>query len=174
VHTRGTSIAVELQEDVMATKRTCLLGLAAIGPLIACGATTSGDRAAAAQLTAHQCFAPATEGNAWAARELVKENEHERAVELAEVVLESCPNHGVAAAALGSALVAEQEYEEAIDRMTDVIDADHDVAEAYLWRGYGYYYVGDSERMAGDFETFLSLTPDAAEAEAVRGLLARG
>ena len=157
----------------MATKRTCLAGLAAIGPLVACGATTSGDHAAAVRLTGHVCFAPETEGNAWAARELVEEKEHEQAVELAGAVLERCPRHEVAAAALGKALVAEEEYEDAIERMTDVIDADDEVAEAYLWRGYGYYYLGDAERMAADFETFLSLTPEAAEAEAVREILAR-
>jgi tetratricopeptide (TPR) repeat protein len=156
----------------MATKRSCLVGLAAIGPLTACGVTTSGDHAAAVRLTEHACFAPETEGNAWAARALVEEKEHEEAAELASAVLERCPRHEVAAAALGKALVAEEEYEDAIERMTDVIDADDEVAEAYLWRGYGHYYLGETERMAADFETFLSLTPDGAEADAVREILA--
>jgi tetratricopeptide (TPR) repeat protein len=89
----------------------------------------------------------------------------------ASAVLAKCPTQPTAVQALGLALVAEKKYDDAISRMTSVINAKPDVAYAYLWRGQAYYNKKQPDRMVGDFETFLKLAPGAPEAASVKQLL---
>src|SRR5512146_1631498 len=88
------------------------------------------------------------------------------AVTGANAVLAACPTHAVATQALGNALVGQKLYDEVIARMTTAITAKQDQPYAYLWRGYGYYYKKQPDKMVGDFQTFLRLAPTAPEGAA--------
>ena len=90
----------------------------------------------------------------------------------ANAVLGVCPTHAVATQAMGQSLVAQKRYDDAVAKMTTAISAKRDLAYAYLWRGYAYYYKKQPDRMVGDFETFLKLVPTAPEATTVKQLLA--
>ena len=78
----------------------------------------------------------------------------------------------MAVAALGQSMVGQKRYDDAVARMTTAISAKRDLAYAYLWRGYAYYYKKQPDKMVGDFETFLKLAPAAPEATTVKQLLA--
>jgi tetratricopeptide (TPR) repeat protein len=90
----------------------------------------------------------------------------------ANAVLGACPTHAVATQAMGQSLVAQKKYDDAIARLTTSIGAKPDLAYAYLWRGYAYYYKRQPDKMVGDFQTFLRLQPTAPEASTVKQLLA--
>ncbi len=85
--------------------------------------------------------------------------------------LQASPADPVASAALGEALVAEGKLDEAIQRLTVVIQADPRVPYAHYWRGQAYQRNKQIARMVDDYEAFLRLAPDAAEAPALRALL---
>lgn len=90
----------------------------------------------------------------------------------ANAVLGACPTHAVATQAMGQSLVAQKRYDDAIARLTTAVGAKPDLAYAYLWRGYAYYYKKQPDKMVGDFQTFLRLQPTAPEASTVKQLLA--
>jgi tetratricopeptide (TPR) repeat protein len=90
---------------------------------------------------------------------------------LAKTALDQQPTHVVAAQALGEALVGEEKLDEAISRLTAVLNAKPDVAYAYYWRGKAYNIKHDAARMVDDFQKFLQLAPGAPEAPPVRALL---
>jgi tetratricopeptide (TPR) repeat protein len=114
---------------------------------------------------------PEIAAGAEAARRAAREGQYEDALRLAEEVLRSCPDQPVASAALGQALVGLGRLEEAIARLTSVLQARPDLAYAYYWRGKAYNGRQLTARMVDDFEAFLRLAPDAPEAAAIRQLL---
>ena len=110
--------------------------------------------------------------NADQALSLARSQKYVEAEAAANAVLGTCPTQPVAVAALGQSVVAQKRYDDAVAKMTSAISAKRDLAYAYLWRGYAYYYKKQPDRMVGDFETFLKLAPAAPEANTVKQLLA--
>jgi tetratricopeptide (TPR) repeat protein len=110
--------------------------------------------------------------NADNALSLARSQKYAQAEAAANGVLATCPTQPVAVAALGQSVVAQKRYDDAVAKMTAAITAKKDLAYAYLWRGYAYYYKKQPDRMVGDFETFLKLAPAAPEATTVKQLLA--
>ena len=85
--------------------------------------------------------------------------------------LQTNPADPVASAALGEALVSQGKLDEAIQRLTAVIQANPGLPYAHYWRGQAYHRRRQIARMADDYQAFLRLAPDAPEAAAVRALL---
>jgi tetratricopeptide (TPR) repeat protein len=102
---------------------------------------------------------------------LARSQKYAEAEAAASAVLGTCATHPVAVAALGQSIVAQKRYDDAVAKMTTAISAKRDLAYAYLWRGYAYYYKKQPDKMVGDFETFLKLAPAAPEATTVKQLL---
>ena len=150
----------------METNQKLWLACLAVPALMACAKSPASVRA-----TAGLCSAPSTAGNARAARAFVDSKDYKEGVGLARAVLDLCPAHPEAATALGKALVEQAKYKEAVERMTEVLRADDDVADAYLWRGYAYKHLGKTDLMAADLEAFLKLAPKAPQAETARAML---
>jgi tetratricopeptide (TPR) repeat protein len=150
------------------TRRTASLAFV-LPLLLACRSASGG-----AMLRAPEdpCAAPDTLQKASAAQSLKQEKKYAEAEAAARQALAACPGHAVAAAALGEALVAQKKYDEAVDRMSEVINAKQDVAYAYLWRGQAYYNKRQPDKMVPDFEMFVKLAPSAPEAATVQQLLA--
>jgi len=68
--------------------------------------------------------------------------------------------------------VAEGKLDEAIQRLTTVIQADPRLPYAHYWRGQAYQRKTQIARMVDDYQAFLRLAPDAPEAPALKALLA--
>lgn len=116
--------------------------------------------------------ASGSEARAYLAASLAKQKKYAEAEAPAKEALAASPTHTVATAALGESLVGQKKLDEAIERMTRVLDADKAVAHAYFWRAQARYQKKQPDRMVDDFEAFLKLAPEAPEAAAVRQLLA--
>ena len=110
--------------------------------------------------------------NADQALGLARSQKYVEAEAAASAVLGTCATQPVAVAALGQSMVGQKRYDDAVAKMTTAISAKRDLAYAYLWRGYAYYYKKQPDKMVGDFETFLKLAPAAPEATTVKQLLA--
>ena len=121
---------------------------------------------------ANPCADPANNTKADQALSLARSGKNAEAEAAAGAVLGACATHPVAVAALGQSIVGQKRYDDAIARMTSAVTAKQDLAYAYLWRGYAYYYKKQHDKMVGDFETFLKLSPAAPEATTVKQLLA--
>jgi tetratricopeptide (TPR) repeat protein len=128
--------------------------------------------AAAPAFAADPCTDPGNLTKANDALAKAREQKFADAVTSANAILAACPTHAVATQALGNALIGQKLYDDAIARMTTAIAAKQDQAYAYLWRGYGYYYKKQPDKMVGDFQTFLRLAPTAPEGAAIKQLLA--
>jgi tetratricopeptide (TPR) repeat protein len=128
--------------------------------------------AAGPAFAADPCTDPANAAKANDALAKARTQKYADAVTSADAILAACPTHAVATQALGNALVGQKLYDVVITRMTTSIVAKPDQAYAYLWRGYGYYYKKQPDKMVGDFQTFLRLAPAAPEGAAIRQLLA--
>lgn len=111
------------------------------------------------------------EARSYLAATLARQNKFGEAQPIAEDALKQEGTQPMATAALGNCLVGQQKYDDAIARLSAIIAADAKVAYAYFWRGQAYQHVGQTERMAEDFETFLRLAPDAPEAASVQQVL---
>jgi len=118
------------------------------------------------------CAAPAVGAAAAQARSLVQQKKYAEAQPPAREALTACPTQADAVSALGQSMVALKQNDAAITAMSEALAKKPDLAYAYLWRGYGYYYKKQIDKMVGDFDTFLRLAPTAPEAPAVRQLLA--
>jgi tetratricopeptide (TPR) repeat protein len=117
------------------------------------------------------CTSPAVTGAASQAKSLVAQKKYADAQGPARQALASCPTQADAVSALGESLVATKQYDPAITAMNEALAKKSDLAYPYLWRGYSYYSKKQTDKMVGDFETFLRLAPNAPEAAAVRQLL---
>jgi len=111
------------------------------------------------------------DATAYLAASLAKQKKYAEAEAPAKAVLEANPTHEVALAALGESLVGQHKFDEAIDKMSDVLKKKDDLAYAYFWRGQAYYGKKKADRMVADFQTFLKLAPKSPEAPIVRQLL---
>lgn len=120
------------------------------------------------------CRDATVQAEAAAAKSLARDKRYDDAADSARAVLEKCEGEPMATAALGEALVAKKEYQQAAEAMTKAVAVNKDLAAAYLWRGYAYHYLESRRLRDADFERFLSLDPDAPEGDGVRRLLARG
>lgn len=115
---------------------------------------------------------PGPEAAAYLSASLTKQKKYVEAEAPAIAALAVNPVDAVAAAALGEALVAQRKYDDAINRLSAVLAAKPDVAYAYFWRGQAYYAKKMPDKMVADFNSFLTLAPNAPEAQTVRSLLA--
>jgi tetratricopeptide (TPR) repeat protein len=111
------------------------------------------------------------EAKAYLAAALAKQKKWDEVEVPATSALAAVPSQPTAAGALGEALVALGRYDDAVARMSAVINADKAVAYAFYWRGHAHSRKKQADRMISDFEVFLKLAPDAPEAETVRQLL---
>jgi|MudIll2142460700_1097286.scaffolds.fasta_scaffold959454_1 tetratricopeptide (TPR) repeat protein len=114
---------------------------------------------------------PEIAARAEAARSAAREGRYDEALRVAEEVLQACAAQPVAVAALGQALVEMGRLDEAIARLTAVLQANPDLGYAYYWRGKAYNARQQTARMVDDLEAFLRLLPNAPEAAAVQQLL---
>ena len=86
--------------------------------------------------------------------------------------------HPVAAAGLGEALVGQKKYDDAVARMSSVIDGyaeredKANAAYAFYWRGQAHYAKRETARAIEDFQVFVQLAPNAPETQTIRQLLA--
>ena len=85
--------------------------------------------------------------------------------------LRTSPGDPVASAALGEALVSQGKLDEAIRRLTAVIQTDPRLPYAYYWRGQAFHRRKQIARMVDDYQAFLRLEPKAPEAPALKVLL---
>jgi tetratricopeptide (TPR) repeat protein len=115
---------------------------------------------------------PGVRARAYLAASQVRLQQYPQAEASALEALRASPGDPVASAALGEALVAQGKLDEAIQRLTTVLQADPRLPYAYYWRGQAYHRKAQIARMADDYHAFLRLAPDAPEAPAVRALLA--
>ncbi len=112
------------------------------------------------------------EANAYLAASLARLGRFDEAVGAADTALRDDPVHALAVGALGQALVGLKRWDDAVARLSRVIDQRKDLAYAYYWRGQAYSGKKQVDRMVPDYETFVKLAPDAPEATSVRQLLA--
>ena len=115
--------------------------------------------------------AQGAEAKAYLAATLARLNKHAEAEAQANAALAENATHPVAAAALGEALVRQQKLDDAVHRLTAVLQAKPDVAYAYYWRGQAYQLKKQVARMVEDYQSFLKLAPNAPEAPAIKVLL---
>ena len=115
--------------------------------------------------------ASGTDASAYLAATLAKQKKYAEAEAPAKAALEANPTHEVAVAALGESLVGQHKFDEAIDKMSDVLKKKDDLAYPYFWRGQAYYGKKRADQMVADFQTFLKLAPRSPEAPIVRQLL---
>ena len=111
------------------------------------------------------------EASAYLAASLAKQKKYAEAEGPARAALEASPLNEIAVAAFGESLVGQRKFDEAIDKMSDVIKRKSDLAYPYFWRGQAYYGKKKADRMVEDFQTFLKLAPKSPEAPVVRQLL---
>ena len=146
----------------------------AIAVCVGCASGGGGRGSARAEAGAARAScedAPDIAARADAARAAAREGRLEEALRLAEDVLRSCATQPVAVAALGQALVDLGRFDEAIARLTAILQAGPGLAYAYYWRGKAYGARQQTARMVDDLEAFLKLLPNAPEAPAVQQLL---
>lgn len=113
-----------------------------------------------------------TEANAYLAASLAKQGQFAAAEGAANAALQDDATHAVAVGALGEALLGQGRHDEAVARLTAVIEKRKDVAYAYYWRGQAYSKKKQPDHMVADFENFVKLAPNAPEAGSVKQLLA--
>jgi tetratricopeptide (TPR) repeat protein len=111
------------------------------------------------------------QGLAYLAASRVRLGQYAGAESAALQALQSSPADAVASAALGEALVSEGKLDEAIQRLTAVLQADPRLPYAHYWRGQAYQRQKQVARMVDDYEAFLRLAPDAPEAPALRAVV---
>jgi tetratricopeptide (TPR) repeat protein len=129
------------------------------------------EQARYAEAEAVLAAASGPEARAYLAATRVKLKKYREAEAPALEALAANPADPVASAALGESLVSQGRLDEAVRRLTAVIQADARLPYAYYWRGQAYHRLRQIARMAEDYRTFLALAPDAPEAPAVRVLL---
>lgn len=115
---------------------------------------------------------PGAEAAAYLSASLAKQKKYVEAEAPGIAALAADPAHAVAAAGLGESLVGQKKYDDAINRLSAVLAAKPEVAYAYFWRGQAYYAKKMPDKMVADFNSFLTLAPNAPEAQTVRSLLA--
>lgn len=122
---------------------------------------------------AEAVLAPASgvRARAYLAASRVRLERYTGAEEAALEALRASPADAVASAALGEALVAQGRLDDAIRRLTAVIQADPALPYAHYWRAQAYHRRGQIARMVDDYQAFLRLAPGSPEAPAVRVLL---
>jgi tetratricopeptide (TPR) repeat protein len=122
---------------------------------------------------AEAVLAPASgvQALAYLAASRVRLEQYAAAEAPAQEALRASPGNAVASAALGEALVAQGKLDEAIQRLTAVVQADPRLPYAYYWRGQAYHRNKQIARMVDDYQAFLRLAPDAPEAPALKALL---
>jgi tetratricopeptide (TPR) repeat protein len=122
---------------------------------------------------AEAVLAPAAgvQARAYLAASRVRLEQYAAAEAPAREALQASPGDAVASAALGEALVAQGKLDEAIQRLTTVIQADPRLPYAHYWRGQAHQRKKQIARMVDDYQAFLRLAPDAPEAPALRALL---
>lgn len=131
-------------------------------------AFNAGNFAQAEQLLNGQSGADA---NAYLAAARARQKKYGEVETPANAALGAAPAHAVAAAALGEALVSLNRLDDAVARLTTVLNADNNVAYAHYWRGQAYSKKKQTDKMISDFEAFVRLAPDAPEAASVKQLL---
>jgi tetratricopeptide (TPR) repeat protein len=124
-----------------------------------------------ALLAADPCTDPGNVSKANDALSLARKKRYPEAETASGAVLAACGTQPVAVQAMGQAVVGQKRYDDAVKRLTTALSAKPDLAYAYLWRGYAYYYKKMPDKMVSDFETFLKLAPNAPEAATVKQLL---
>jgi tetratricopeptide (TPR) repeat protein len=115
--------------------------------------------------------ASGTRARAYLAASRVKLKKYREAEAPAEEALAANPADAVASAALGESLVRQGRLDEAVPRLTAVLQVNAALPYAHYWRGQAYQRKGQIARMVADYQAFLELAPDAREAPAVRVLL---
>jgi tetratricopeptide (TPR) repeat protein len=171
-------------------RRAALYGLALMGLVAACASAARATAAGAgAAPTLEQAVALYQQGkyadaekilrglqgpdaSAYLSVALARQQRFAEAEAPASSALAANPTHAVAVEGLGQSLVGQKRYDDAIARMSAALAAKSDLAYAYYWRGMAYYNKRQPDKMVGDFENFLKLSPQAPEAAAVRQLLA--
>jgi len=122
---------------------------------------------------AEAVLAPASgvQALAYLAASRVRLEQYPGAEAAATEALRASPTDAVASAALGEALVAQGKLDEAIQRLTPIIQADPRLPYAHYWRGQAYQRKKQVARMVDDYQAVLRLAPDAPEAPALKALL---
>jgi len=147
----------------------------------AAGSALAGDTASGIALYEQKRYAEAeaalrgvegVDAKAYLAASLAKQRKYAEAEAPAGEALKANATHDMAVAALGEALVGQDKFDAAIERMSAVIGARPTVAYAYYWRGKAYNAKKQPARMIDDLQAFLKLAPKAPEAPAVQQLLA--
>jgi tetratricopeptide (TPR) repeat protein len=118
-----------------------------------------------------QAAVPDLEARAWLAATLVRLKRYAEVEAQANPVLAANPAQPRAVAALGEALVMQEQPDKAIARMSQALEKKSDLAYAYYWRGQAYQRKKQVARMVDDYKAFLRLQPDAPEAPALKVLL---
>lgn len=161
--------------------RAFILLLSAVVVGVAAGPSFAGDTASGIALYEQGRFADAeaalrgvegVDAKAYLAASLAKQRKYAEAEGPAGEALKANATHDMAVAALGEALVGQDKFDAAIERMGAVIAARPTVAYAYYWRGKAYNAKKQPARMVDDLQAFLKLAPKAPEAAAVQQLLA--
>jgi tetratricopeptide (TPR) repeat protein len=116
--------------------------------------------------------ATGTDARSYLAASLAKQKKFEEAEAPANAALAENRTHDVAVAALGESVVGQKKYDDAIARLTDVLEAKDNLAYAYFWRGQAYDKKKQAARMVADYKAFLKLGPKAPEAPAIQAFLA--
>lgn len=112
------------------------------------------------------------DASAYLALALGRQQKFAEAEAPASSALAASPTHAAAVEALGLSLVGQKKYDDAIARLSTIVSAKNDLPYAYYWRGMAYYNKKDPGHLTRDFESFLRLAPEAAEAPTVRQILA--
>jgi regulator of sirC expression with transglutaminase-like and TPR domain len=123
-------------------------------------------------LAVDPCADPALSSKAGQAQSLVQAKKFAQAEPIARSVVTACNTQPTGVAALGSALVNQRKFDDAIAAMSASIAAKPDLAYAYFWRGQAYSQKKMPDKLVLDFNTFLRLAPNAPEAPTVRQVLA--
>ncbi len=73
---------------------------------------------------------------------------------------------------VGMSHFADEQWQAAVDAMTEVIESDSDYAHAYFFRAQAWKLMNRTDKMLNDLDLFLRLAPDAPEAGTARTLIA--
>lgn len=72
---------------------------------------------------------------------------------------------------IGVTRVFQEQWQPALDQLTQAIDADPSLAYAYYYRGRAAEKLGRKDLLVNDMERFLNLAPNAPEADQARAIL---
>lgn len=110
----------------------------------------------------------------WQGAAFIRLGEYSKAVGKTRKALKNGADRSMSEYQLGLALMYQEKWESARQAFDRCVEADSGFSHAYYYRGRVWQELGKTEEMLLDMDRFLTLAPDAREANAARSILRAG